>query len=129
MSQAAPRTVLSFLTVFVLAMALYPVIALSVWDLIAGGGLQRPLLLIGAMLCAQLAAVILVWRRWRWARWLVILLLLLDIPMYMAALPGALFRNLAFPALSLLQFGLHFAAVFLLFTPSAAAWLGRTRPR
>ena len=123
--QSKPPAINYFEIVFLSAMVFYAVIPMTVGYLAPGGDFwKHALLTIGTMIGAQIVAMILITRQRRnWAKWLVILLLVLDVPMYMTLLPEQAIRDPVFLVLSLLQFILHFAAIFLLFTPSATKWL------
>ena len=122
-----PSTIRWFEAAFVSAMVLYPPIILAGRDPAIPFEVSMHGVMLGAMIVAQIVAMVLVARRRRtWARWVICALLVLDVPMYMALLPASAFESQAFLGLSLVQFGLHCAAVFLLFTPSTSTWLRGT---
>ncbi len=124
--QTRPPVIRRFALVFGAALVLYPLVVAAG---LAPGGRFAPVpdgALLGTMVLAQIAAMIMVYRgSYSWARWLVCTLLLLDFAMYAALLSEAALRSLPFIALSVLQFMLHCAAVFLIFTPPASRWLAQ----
>lgn len=119
-----PAALRWFEVVFVAAMAFYMVLPVVTRDLAGEPYVSDSVSIIGTIVVAQIFAMVLVSRRRQgWARWLVILLLIADVPLYMAVLPESALSDGTFWGLSLSQFALHFVAVLLLFMPSTSDWL------
>ena len=113
-----------FALVFVLAMCLYPVVVQVGHQTSSEGVKVGSWFLVALMVILQLGALWRLWRgAWRKARWVVVALLVLDVLMYWAIVPGAAIYDVTYLGVSGGQFLLHFGCVFLLFLPSSTSWL------